>query len=372
MKALGHFMRRAVAALGMLLCAAGAAHGDGWARALAPRDWVFPRDHGVHADYKTEWWYFTGNVADAEGRRFGYQLTFFRQGLAPELKLTRSAWAVKDVYFAHFTITDTAGGRFHFAEQAGRGVRDMAGASSERMEVWIDGWRVETTGPETYRLSASSEGMTLDLTVAAEKPPVLQGEKGLSQKAAAPGNASNYYSYTRLETRGSIGLGGDRFEVAGTSWFDHEFSTSSLAGDQVGWDWFSIQLGNGEELMLYRMRRKDGSADPFSNGTLVGKDGAQTHLGPDDFRIMPKGTWKSPKTGAIYPSGWEIGLPRLETVLQVVPQLKDQELTLEQIGKLSYWEGSCRIEGMRKGVPVSGWGYTELTGYDKPVGGELK
>jgi predicted secreted hydrolase len=356
----------------ILLLSAGMVHAGDWERAMTPRAWSFPRDHGAHFEYKTEWWYFTGNLAGKDGRRFGYQLTFFRQGLTPNLKLTQSAWGVRDIYFAHLTITDVAAGRFHFEERTGRGSRNMAGASVEKMDVWIGDWKLETAGPDAYRLSAAADGLSLDLTLKAGKPLVLQGERGLSQKAEAPGNASNYYSYPRLETGGTLGIGRETYGVEGVSWFDHEFSTSSLGPDQVGWDWFSIQLNDGEELMLYQMRKKDGTTDSFSSGTWVDRNGVARHLAAGDYRIERTGTWKSGKTGAIYPSGWKIVIPKLEIELQVEPQVKDQELVLEQIGRLSYWEGSCRVGGKDRGGAVEGWGYTELTGYEKPVGGELR
>jgi len=341
-----------------------------WSRATAPRDWQFPRDHGAHPDYKTEWWYFTGNLATQDGRRFGYQLTFFRQGLRlSELKST-SRWTLTDLYFAHFTITDVKNDKFHFTEKLNRGSLGQVETSTTGMFLRMENWRIQTIGPDRYQLLAENDEFGLSLEVAAVKSLVLQGNKGLSQKGAEPGNASHYYSYTRMKSSGTIRIGKESFPVNGLSWFDHEFSTSSLSADQAGWDWFSIQLENGEELMLYQIRRQDGSKDPLSKGTWV-LEKAGIPLQANDFTIEATDQWKSPLKGK-YPASWKITIPKLEAVLEVRPQVKDQELRLSALSEFSYWEGTCKVEGIVKGQKVTGYGYTELTGYASPVGPEMK
>lgn len=341
-----------------------------WSRALAPRAWQFPRDHGAHPDFKTEWWYYTGNLATRDGRRFGYQLTFFRQGLRLPEEKSSSRWALTDLYFVHFTVTDVHHDKFHYAEKLNRGALGQVETSTTGMDLRVENLRVKTIGPDRYQLLAENGEFGLSLEVVAAKPLVLQGNKGLSQKAADPGNASHYYSYSRMDSSGTIRIGKESFPVTGLSWFDHEFSTSSLAANQVGWDWFSIQLDQGEELMLYQVRRQDGSKDPLSNGTWVLAD-ATVPLQSGDFTIEALGSWKSPVKGT-YPAGWKLTIPKLEAVLEVRPQIADQELRLSALSDFAYWEGSCRIEGTVKGKKVGGYGYTELTGYAAPIGLEMK
>lgn len=341
-----------------------------WSRALAPRAWQFPRDHGAHPDFKTEWWYYTGNLAARDGRRFGYQLTFFRQGLRLPEEKSSSRWALTDLYFVHFTVTDVKGGKFHYAEKLNRGALGQVETSTTGMDLRVENLHIKTIGPDRYQLLAENGEFGLSLEVTAAKPLVLQGDKGLSQKAPEPGNASHYYSYSRMDSTGTVRIGKESFPVTGLSWFDHEFSTSSLASNQVGWDWFSIQLDQGEELMLYQVRRQDGGKDPLSNGTWVLAD-ATVPLRSGDFTIEALGFWKSPAKGT-YPSGWKLTIPKLEAVLEVRPQVADQELRLSALSDFAYWEGSCRIEGTVKGKKVAGYGYTELTGYAAPIGLEMK
>lgn len=335
----------------------------GFARALAPRAFAFPADHGPHPAYRTEWWYWTGNLLTGEGRHFGYQLTFFRVALRPEGSARASAWAARDVYLAHLALTDTAAGRFHAQHRAARGAMGLAGARGGPFRVWLEDWAAEGAAPETFplRLRARGDAIALDLRLAAGKPPVLQGELGLSRKGPEPGQASYYYSLTRLPTRGLVEVGGAAFDVAGLSWMDREWSTSAL-GALTGWDWFALQLEDGRDLMVYRLRQADGTTSPWSAGTLVGSDGRSRPLGAADAALEVLDSWTSPRGGARYPARWRLSVPSADLVLEIVPRLADQE----HPGPLRYWEGAVTARGTAGGARVAGQGYVELVGYAAP------
>lgn len=346
------------------LSVAGALRGgntQGYARALVPRDFSFPADHGPHPEFRTEWWYYTGNLETAEGRRFGFQLTFFRSALAPEMPARESEWATRQAWLAHFAVSDVDGGRFRSFERWSRGAAGLAGITAEPFRVWVKDWSARALGGQVFpmRLTGSADGVALDLALQQGKPPVLQGERGLSRKSAEPGNASYYYSLTRMPAAGTVRFGDERFEVTGLAWMDREWSTSSLGADQVGWDWFALQLADGRDLMLYQLRRKDGGIDPASSGTLVGPDGGSAPLSSADFSIEALGRWTSPRSSAAYPARWRIRVPSAELDLEVRPLLADQELDVS----FRYWEGAVAVAGTRRGEPVNGRGYVELTGY---------
>ncbi len=334
----------------------------GYRRAVEPRDFVFPDDHGPHPDYKTEWWYFTGHLDGAGGERFGYQLTFFRQALAPDLPDRASAWATRQLYLAHFAVTDIDRGRFHAAERLSRGAAGLAGAGDPRkpFRVWLEDWSVASSDEETFplRLRARDGDLALDLTLESDQPPVLHGEKGLSRKGAEPGAASYYYSLTRLATRGQVTAGGRKLRVTGSSWLDREWSTSVLGDNQVGWDWFSLQLDDGRDLMVFQLRLAGGGVDPVSHGTLVLADGSTRALALADFRLEVRDTWRSPR-GAVYPADWRLELPAESLDLEIEPLVADQELDLS----FRYWEGAVAARGTAGGKPVTGRGYVELVGY---------
>jgi predicted secreted hydrolase len=338
----------------------------GFARASAPRDFRFPEDHGPHPEFRHEWWYFTGNLRGPGGRRFGYQLTFFRFALSPDLPDRRSRWGTNQAYMAHFAVTDAQGNRFRFFERTGRGALDIAGATARPFRVWLDDWSAEGADASTLpvRLRAAEGGTSVDLVLDSARPVVLQGDRGLSRKGAAPGNASYYYSMTRLATRGDVRVEGAPFPVEGNSWLDREWGTSSLETGQSGWDWFALQLSDGRDLMFYRLRRGDGGADPFSAGTLVLPDGSFRPLSPDDVRIEVLDQWRSPESGARYPSRWRLRLPTESLELEVVPRVADQELR----NAVRYWEGAVGVRGTSRGEPVEGDGYVELTGYGETGG----
>jgi predicted secreted hydrolase len=342
----------------------------GFERAQPGRSFSFPLDHGPHNEYQTEWWYYTGNLSSADGRKFGYQLTFFRRAMTPveQRQERQSIWAADQVYLAHFTLTDVDGRSFQAFEKLGRGGAGLAGATGQpNYQVWIDHWSVEQLGQDQYRMHASDGDVSLDLTLFDRKGPALQGEGGYSQKGPEAGNASYYYSLSRLESRGQVRVQDTTYDVSGYSWMDHEFSTSVLSEGQVGWDWFALQLDDGSELMVYTIRQEDGSIDPYSRGTLILPDGSVHHYQQTDFSIEVTNTWRSPHSKAEYPAGWTITVPSENIRLEVKPLLADQELNLSFV----YWEGAVEVTGERSGQQVSGRGYVELTGYSKSMQGQF-
>jgi predicted secreted hydrolase len=337
---------------------------DGFTRALAPRPFVFPDDHGPHPGFRTEWWYYTGNLQTAEGRHFGFQLTFFRIAMAAAVESRASAWASRYVYMSHFAVTDTAGRRFSAASRLGRDALGLVGAEARPFKVWVENWSAEGVDGEAtrVRLRAVEGDVAIDLTLASAKPVVVQGEHGLDQKGEEPGNASYYYSLTRMTATGRVTIGGTAVEVSGLAWMDREWSTSSLGPDLVGWDWTAIQLDDGRELMFYRLRRADGSSSRFSKGSLVEADGSTRRLTVDDLTVEVRETWASPRDGTRYPSRWRLAVPSAGLDLDVVPRLADQELDLT----VRYWEGAVVVDGHARDRPVRGVGYVELVGYADP------
>ena len=332
----------------------------GFARALAPRVFRFPEDHGPHPEYRTEWWYFTGNLKDSRGRRFGYQLTFFRMALTPHVPQRLSRWGASQVYMAHFALTDVVGQRFTFAERFSRGALGLAGAGGRPLAVWLEDWsaRESAASPWSMKLHAIDAAQSLDLDLESLTPVVPNGEAGLSRKGREPGNASYYYSIPRLATHGTLKVGGERYQVSGLSWLDREWSTSALSGDQAGWDWFALQLDDGRDLMFYRLRKKDGSVDPFSAGTLTAADGRARALSAAKVRLSAVGWWTSPAGGTRYPARWRLRVPGAGIDLEVVPRLEGQEL----LASFSYWEGAVAVRGVGDATP-GGSGYLEMTGY---------
>lgn len=334
---------------------------EGYARASGPREFHFPEDHGPHPEFRTEWWYWTGHLETADGHAFGYQLTLFRNALAPHEAKRDSAWGAREVYMGHFALSDVGTGRFHAFERFSRAAVGLAGARAQPFQVWLEDWKIEGSGPGVFplKLSAQAGNVALSLVLEEGKPPVLQGDRGLSQKTAGEGNASYYYSLTRMPTRGTVTVDGRAHEVKGDSWMDREWSTKSLGAEQVGWDWFAFQLSDGSEFMHYQLRRKDGSADPFSAGVDIPAQGESIHLSRDEVRIEVLDTWRSPRTGTQYPARWRLTVPSRQLVLEVTPAQADQELPTT----VQYWEGAVRLQGTRAGQPLTGRGYVELTGY---------
>jgi predicted secreted hydrolase len=333
--------------------------------ALPGYHFEFPRDHFNHPDFQTEWWYYTGNLKSSDGHRFGFELTFFRQAVTRD-PAKNSPWDVRDLYLAHLALSDLDDQRFYHAERANRSGPGISGVSQADARIWNGNWQIQWhTGAQI--LQAVEDRFQLHLVMRAQKPPVIQGENGVSQKAAGQGRASHYISLMRLATRGLIQLNGKESAVAGLAWMDHEFFTHQLQPNQVGWDWLSLQLDDNTELMLFRIRHKDGSIDPYSAGTFVDSLGRTTHLRQSDFTLTPWGqTWTSPETHAVYPIAWKIEIPRLSIYLQATTPLPSQELAGKACLSPSYWEGAITLIGNRGSQPLQGTGYLEMTGYDRP------
>lgn len=353
-------------ALLLVSLASGIAWADSaWRQALPGFGFEFPRDHGSHPAYKIEWWYYTGNLSSG-GKRFGYQLTFFRIGVESQPK-NPSRWAVRDLFMTHFAITNISGKQYRFAERMNRAGAGWAGAESGHYRVWNQDWEARIDAQGKHELKASDRDMKLALVLSEGKRPVIHGVRGISQKGNAAGNASHYYSLTRMPTRGTLSLGGETYPVEGESWMDHEFGTSFLEKEQTGWDWFSLQFDDGSDLMLFQLRRSDGSLDRHSSGTWIGADGKSLHIGVDDFILRPGETWRSEASGARYPVNWEMEVPKQDLRLRLSTPVENQELRTERSTGVTYWEGAVEVLGTRTGRPVSGRGYLEMTGYAGPA-----
>lgn len=341
----------------------GIAWADGpWRQALPGFIFEFPRDHGSHPDFKIEWWYYTGNLANRGGKRFGYQVTFFRIGVDSQPK-NSSRWAVRDLFMTHFAITDISAKQYRFTERMNRAGVGWAGAESNRYRVWNQDWEAQIDGQGEHQLKAADRDMKLALELSEVKKPIIHGVRGISQKGNAAGNASHYYSLTRMPTRGTITLGTKTYAVEGESWMDHEFGTSFLEEEQTGWDWFSLQLEDGSDLMLFQLRRSDGSLDRHSSGTWIGGNGKSTSLGAGEFSLKPGATWYSKVSGAKYPVSWDLEVPKQDLRLLLSTRVENQELRTERSTGVTYWEGAVEVQGTRAGQPVKGRGYLEMTGY---------
>jgi predicted secreted hydrolase len=341
----------------------------GYRRVTGPCNFEFPDAHGAHPDYRTEWWYYTGNVATERGRIIGFQLTFFRSRIrppndGPSPGVGSSAWRTDHIILAHAAVSDIAAGRHLHDEAMGRWAMDIAGIEQNGggVTIYLKDWRAHIGG-DRHHLSAATPEFSLSLTLISDKPPVPHGTDGYSRKGSAPHRASCYYSLTRMAARGHIRIGDTSEAVSGWSWMDHEYSTAPLEPGLQGWDWFSIQLSDATELMVYLLRKPDGSTHPASSGTFVGPGGAAKPLMLSDIRLAVLDTWKSPKTGARYPSGWRLRVPKEGIDLTIRPRLADQEMTTPETTGVTYWEGSVAVEGVSGAVPVVGAGYVELTGY---------
>jgi predicted secreted hydrolase len=342
---------------------------EGFARATEPGAVRFPDDLGAHDDYQTEWWYYTGNLADANGREFGYQFTIFRRALAASTAADAadSNWRTNQVYFAHFAISDVANEEFYAQERFSRGSAGLAGAQAAPYRVWIEDWSAQEVADGVVRLTAVGDEVALELDLRQTLPPILHGDAGLSAKGPEPGNASYYYSLVQQQAEGTVRIGEEQFAVSGVSWKDHEYSTSALSAGAVGWDWFSLQLDNGAALMFFQIRQEDGTIEPYSSGTYIAPDGTATPLAVDDWQLTVTDSWRSPESGADYPAGWQISVPGVGLELAVRPLMPNQELNLST----TYWEGAVAVEGTQNGQPVSGRGYVELTGYAESMKGRI-
>lgn len=354
-----------------ILCPCISLAGD-YAVVTAPCNFIFPLDHGSHEAYRTEWWYYTGNLESPANKRYGFQLTFFRTRMVPRAEEKtwpqgRSAWRTAHLFLAHAALSDLDGKRFFHDEKMARGALGIAGVSEEGQstKIFLDSWSA-LIGEGSHRLSAATDRFTLDLTGKSLKPPVAHGLGGYSLKGKDPASASCYYSFTRLETSGAVTVQGERMEVRGTAWMDHEFSSAPLEEDITGWDWFSLQLNDHTELMLYLLRLGKGGFSPASSGTFVKHSGEAIHLSHENFVIEVLDQWKSPHSGASYPSRWRVVVKPLQIELSIIPNLADQELITQRTTRVTYWEGSVSVSGRSGLTPVKGVGYVEMTGYAAP------
>ncbi len=333
-----------------------------YARAIEPYDWQFPADYGAHPDFQTEWWYYTGNLATDSGRRFGYQFTIFRRAISPQVYASDSEWRADQIYLVHFTVSDIESEHFYDEERYSRGGAGLAGATADpRYRVWLEDWQILAQNDDATltTITADAGDFAIDLQLEQVKAPALQGDNGLSAKSDEPGNASYYYSLSRLVTQGQIRIGTETFEVSGNTWQDHEFSTSALGSTALGWDWFGLIFDDNRELMIGQIRQADGSTEPAFGGLLIEPDGSTRYLSSADFDIESTDTWTSPHTNAVYPSGWDVTVigsdDSAPLSFTLTPLMLDQEL---HSGAIAYWEGAVQISG-----DVSGYGYAELTGY---------
>jgi predicted secreted hydrolase len=323
-------------------------------------EFAFPRDHGNHPGFRTEWWYFTGHLFTNAERRYGFEVTFFRVGVAVAGE-AESRWDLQDVMPAHFAITDIEAEEFRYYEKLNRASPFTAASAAGKMDVFNESWRAFTQADGSWRLIAAAGEDSLDLVLRAQKPPAIHGREGVSIKAPAEGHASHYYSMTRLAVGGMV----NGVRCSGTAWMDHEFGSAVLRENQQGWDWFSIQLDNDTELMLYVIRRRDGTADVTSSGSLVTSEGRVIHLTRDQMQIEVLDRWKSPKSGAVYPVRWRIHVPAFGIALLLEPVLRNQELITAGSTDVTYWEGAVDASGSFRGTVVRGRGYVEMTGYDR-------
>ncbi|MBF0456115.1 MAG: carotenoid 1,2-hydratase [Magnetococcales bacterium] len=345
----------------------GAAQQSGFHQAIQPRLFQFPADHGPHPTFKQEWWYVTGNVSSEQPKRdFGFQWTLFRVGLTATPPLRPSAWATSEIYMGHLAVTDIQSDQFYPAQKLARPALQMAGAQANPFRAWIENWQLVQKGGEPNKpilqLSAQTDLISLELTLEAIKEVVLQGDQGLSQKNSQPGNASYYYSLPRLKSTGTLAIKGQTFTVNGLSWMDREWSTSALAADQVGWDWFSLHLSDGSDLIYYQIRNQEGKADPVSQGALIDSDGNKRVIRASDIQLTVLNHWTSPTSHSVYPSGWKLVVPGLNLSLILTPAIKNQELNQTLV---TYWEGAVTVDGVYDGKKIGGKGYGELTGYDR-------
>ena len=334
-------------------------------QALGPRAWVFPRDHGPHPSFAHEWWYLTGHLQTPGGERFGFELTFFRialPGAASEAATGASHWRTRQMFVAHFALTEIDRQQFHSEERYARDALALSGAQSSPLRVWLDDWSLELLGT-SWQLRAQQPGFALELAMTPALAPVLNGEAGLSQKSDNPADASYYYSIPRLSAAGRLVRNGEPLALRGTAWLDREWGSGGLAADEAGWDWFALQFADGSELMFYALRRREGTRDPHSAGTWGDPEGQSRALTDVDVRISVLQSWQSPRGGR-YPARWRLDVPSLGLAVDLRPAVANQELG----GRPRYWEGAVEVVGSRGTQPVAGEGYVELVGYAKPPG----
>lgn len=361
--------------------AMGGGSSEGYLRASGPIEFEFPDDHGPHPGYRTEWWYYTGNLFTETGQQFGYQFTIFRSQMTPpdsnkSDKAYNEDWNTNQLYLGHFAIADVENEDHIFEERYSRGAAGLAGSQADPHRVWLEDWeinRIETSenDDENFPVSIKAEmedGSSLDLKITPAKSLVLQGEDGYDPKGPEEGNASYYLAFTRMDTEGTITKDGEEFEVEGYSWMDHEWSTSALGEDQAGWDWFSIQLSNNYEIMYYQLRNSDGSMSQFTNGSIIDPEGNKTNFNLGEVTLEVLDTWKSPHSNAEYPSQWNLNIQNKNIYLQLSTIFPDQEMDVS----VRYYEGVLDISGNMDGKEVTGNGFIEMTGYGENEGDQIR
>jgi predicted secreted hydrolase len=336
-----------------------------FAQALAPRAWAFPRDHGRHDGFKTEWWYFTGNLREkSTGRRFGYQLTFFRTAFVPSATTRPSQWAMTDLYFAHAAVSDVQAKQFHYADRLSRGRTGLAMASDKSLDVLLKDWSVKTDGDSIHLIASDANAnFAINLKSAPGRGPILQGPGGLNAKGAAPGQASYYYSMPRMPTTGTLTVDGHAYQLTGDTWMDHEFSSNALAENQSGWDWLALSLADGTDLMIYRLRDKSGQTN-YLSGTQIDPAGHVRYLPANDITLTPASLWKSPASGATYPQQWQLTV-KGSPPLTIRTRITNQELQTPNSTDVTYYEGTVEVQD--SDGHATGEGYLEMTGYAKPL-----
>lgn len=354
---------------------------EGYLRATGPREFVFPDDHGPHPGFRTEWWYYTGNVFTKDGRHFGYQFTIFRSQMSPpdsgaQDNAFNENWNTNQLYLGHFAVSDVEAEDHVFEERYSRGAAGLAGSQADPHRIWLEDWeiiRIETESGDdknfTVNIQAEMEdGTSINFDITPSKPLVLQGEDGYDPKGSETGNASYYLAFTRMQTNGVITKDGQEYRVSGDSWMDHEWSTSALDEDQEGWDWFSIQLSNNYEIMYYQLRNSDGSVSEFTNGSVIDPDGNKVNFDTGEVTLEVLDTWKSPHSGANYPSTWNLSIPGKNIDLQVETAFPDQEMDVS----VRYFEGVLRLRGVMNGEEITGNGFVEMTGYGENENNEVR
>ena len=344
------------------------AHAQQWRIASADYKYEFPRDHFNHDDFRTEWWYYTGNLRAGDGHRFGFELTFFREAVhlpGKESAVSNETWRPDQIYLAHLALTDIDRGEFYHTQRVNRAGPGLAGASLEQRRYWNGNWQVRwnSLNRNEQQLEAVCDRFTLTLRLQPEKPFVINGRNGVSQKGPLPGEASHYISFTRLRASGKLQRDDKTFSLGGLAWMDHEFFTEPEDNTLAGWDWFAIQLENNEELMLYRIRTKSGMDSPYSSGTYVDSQGIGHFLAASEFLLSPEDTWQSRCSGARYPIAWKISIPSLGLELLERTAVRNQELFSADRVSPSYWEGAVTYQGRTHSQSVKGVGYLEMTGY---------
>jgi len=344
---------------------------DEYLSVTGPCNLTFPKDHGLHAGYRTEWWYYSGNLQSDSGEQYGYQLTFFRSqisapGAESKWPKPRSAWRTQQVYAGHAAVSDISEKKHLQSELIARGSLGVAGVSqkADLTTIFAKNWSAQIR-PGRHLLKAVSDDFSFELSLLPVKPPVLHGKGGYIRKGSTSERASCYYSFTRLRSDGALTIDGKTIAVQGFSWMDHEFNSASLEPGIVGWDWFSLQLSDQSEVMVYLLRKQGGQLNSASSGTFIDKSGKARHLTKDDIRIDILESWKSPRSRAVYPARWRLMIFPLSIELTLTPNLSDQEMHTPESTGVIYWEGSVSVNGSAGKQPLKGIGYVELTGYAK-------